>query len=226
MKIKEMDYSEKPRERAKKHGFQILTNVELVALIIRSGTKGKSALQLASEILNQVKSLTYLRSHSINDLNTSNGMGDAKSISLLAAVELSNRLSKSVVETTKTKVTSPNSVYQYMLNYKFNLHQEEFYVICLNARKEIISSKLLFVGTIETTIIHPRDIFKYAINNNATFVVFAHNHPTGNTSPSNEDIEVTSKLVSCGILMNVKVLDHIIYSLSECFSFREHDLIK
>ncbi len=223
--IKEMDYTEKPRERAKKHGFQILTNVELVALIIRSGTKGKNAIQLANEILCSVKSLSYLRSLSINDLNNSSGMGDAKSIALLAAIELSNRLSTNNLKVEKIKITSPNTIYKYMLNFKFNLHQEEFYVICLNARKEIISSKLMFVGTIETTIIHPRDIFKYAISNSATFVAFAHNHPTGNTSPSSEDIEVTSKLVSCGLLMNVKVLDHIVYSLSEYFSFREHNLI-
>ncbi len=225
MKIKEMDYIDKPRERALNFGFQSLSNAELIALIVRSGMKGKSALVLANEILATFHSIKLIRSRNIEDLCALDGMGEAKSISLLAAVELSFRISNESVTNEKKKIGQPTDIFDFMKNYKFNIYQEEFYVICLNARKEIIAARKMFVGTVETTIIHPRDIYKYAIANNSSYVVFTHNHPTGDITPSPEDIDVTKKLINCGDLMNVKVLDHIIYSSETFFSFRENGLM-
>lgn len=223
MFIKEYGIDDKPRERAKDIGFNNLKTNELIALIIRSGSKKESVLELSQIILNKYKSLSVLRSCNVNELNSIYGMGDAKSTSLLAAIELANRLDRSEVDVHKFRVGSPEHAFKYIKKYGFNTKQEEFYTICLNSRKEIIGSKLLFKGTIDSSIIHPREIFQYIIEMSSSYVLFAHNHPSRVLQPSVEDIEVTKRLYECGKLLNIIVLDHIIFSDIDYLSMKENN---
>ncbi len=225
MLIKELVSSDKPRERAKEFGFKTLTTTELVALIIRSGTKHYSAIDVASSILKQAKSLETLQNYSISKLNKIYGMGDAKSTSLLAAIELASRLNNFTQTQLKVKINSPSDIFKYMSKYNFNEKQEEFYIICLNVRREVIASKLLFKGTIDSSLIHPREIFNYVLECSASYIVLAHNHPSRNLTPSNEDISVTKKLVECGQILSVNVLDHIVFSDIDYFSLKENQLM-
>lgn len=212
MFIREVYENDKPRQRAKNIGFNNLTTVELIALIIRSGSKKESVLELSTEILNKVKSLNVLKSSTISELNAIYGMGDAKSISLLAALELANRFSNELESDKKFKILNPEYAYKYINKYGFNKKQEEFYIICLNARKEVLGSKMIFKGTVDSSIIHPREIFQYVIEMSSVYVIVAHNHPSRDLKPSDEDIEVTKRLCECGKILNVIVLDHIIFS--------------
>ncbi len=221
MFIKEFTLDDKPRERAKSIGFKNLTTTELIALIIRSGSKKESVLELSQQILKKSKNLYILRSTNINELNTIYGMGDAKSISLLAALELASRYKNEKINSATFKITNPNQAFMYMSKYEFNVKQEEFYIICLNSRKEVIGSKLIFKGTVSSSIIHPREIFQYVIEMSSSYVIFAHNHPSRNLTPSKEDIEVTKRLYECGNLLNIHVLDHIIFSDVEYLSLKE-----
>lgn len=224
MLIKELSINDKPRERAKNIGLSYLTTSELLALIIRTGTKDKSAIDIANDILSVYPNLDKLKSCKISELNKIRGMGDAKTISLLAALELSSRYKFDDNPVALYKIDSPQDIYSYLKRYQFNTRQEEFYILCLNVRREVIASKMIFKGTVESSIIHPRDIFLYALECSATFVIFAHNHPSRNLTASNEDISVTLKLDECGKLLNIKVLDHIIFSDTNYSSFKQLEI--
>ncbi len=225
MLIKELVTTDKPRERAKDLGFKTLTTAELIALIIRSGTKDNSALDVANAILKKIKHIDYLKNFNVNQLNAVHGMGDAKSTSLLAAIELASRFSSNKSSSYKHKINTPSDIFKYLKKYSFNTKQEEFYIICLNVRREVIASKLLFKGTIDSSIVHPREIFNFVLECSASFVILAHNHPSRNLAPSKEDLEVTKKLVKGGEILCIKVLDHIIFSDESCFSLKEHGLM-
>lgn len=225
MFIKEFTTDDKPRERAKNLGFKNLTTIELIALIIRSGSKKQSVLELSQKILNTNKNLYELKCSTIYELNTIYGMGDAKSISLLAALELATRFSNEELTKERFKITTPQLAFKYMSKFEFNIKQEEFYIICLNSRKEVIGSKMVFKGAIDSSVVHPREIFHYIIERSSSYVIFAHNHPSRNLTPSNEDIEVTKRLYECGKLLNVSVLDHIIFSDIDYLSLKEINVI-
>ncbi len=225
MFIKEFVLDDKPRERAKAIGFNNLTTIELIALIIRSGARKQSVLDISQTILYESKSLSELKSWSVHDLNSIYGMGDAKSIALLAALELASRFNSREITSETFVVKNPDSAFKYMGKYSFNTKQEEFYIICLNSRKEVLSSKMLFKGTIDSSIVHPREIFRYIIEEGSSFVIFAHNHPSRNLTPSIEDVEVTRRLMECGQIFNVKVLDHIVFSDIGYCSMKELNLI-
>lgn len=223
MFIREVYNSDKPRERAKDLGFNNLTTAELIALIIRSGSKKESVLELSNNILKKTKTLNVLKSCTISELNAIYGMGDAKSTSLLAALELANRFSISCKNNERFKILNPDSAYKYITKYGFNTKQEEFYIICLNTRKEVIGSKMIFKGTIDASIIHPREIFQYIIEMSSSYVILAHNHPSRNLNPSDEDIHVTKRLEECGKILNVIILDHLIFSDINYISLKQEN---
>ncbi|MFV0423950.1 MAG: RadC family protein [Bacilli bacterium] len=225
MFIKERSIKDKPRERAKDMGFEKLTTIELIALIIRSGSKRESVLELSNNILKKTKNLSILKSSKISDLNSIYGMGDAKTISLLAALELANRFSVEEVDNKKYKITTPLLAFKYIRQFNFNSKQEEFYIICLNTRKEVLGSKMIFKGTVDSAIVHPREIFQYIIEMCSSYAIIAHNHPSRNLIPSREDIEITRRLCECGEMLNIIILDHLIFSDLDYTSMKEQSLM-
>lgn len=209
---------EKPRERALKVGLGSLSDIELLALILRTGNKEVSVLELSYSILNKypIKTLGELR---LEELLEINGIGYSKAFCLLACFELNKRYVHRV--NIRQKITKPSDCFDLLMLQTYNTSQEEFYTIYLNARKELIKIIKLYVGTVDCSLIHPREVFKHAVNLSASFIIVAHNHPTGNLKPSTQDIDVTTKLIECGNIFNIAVIDHLIFSSSEFVSLRE-----
>ncbi len=217
---------EKPRERLKNCGANSLSNEELLSIILRTGTKSISVKEISQNILKEVKELNYLKDLTINKLKEIKGIGEVKAITLLASIELGKRLFTKEIVKENIKINSVDLVYQYFKDYFINLKQEHFLVIYLDTKKQLIDYKVLFIGTIDQSTVHPREIFKNAYLMSASFIICVHNHPSGISSPSNEDIIFTNKLLEISKLMLIPLLDHIIIGKNEYYSFLENDQIK
>ena len=224
-KIKDMPEDDRPREKLILKGAQNLSDAELLAILIRTGSKGQSVVLLAQSILKELGNLAVLASKSITELIKIHGIGKDKAATLVAAFELGRRVDHQSKWYSNKQITSPEdiaSIYAPLLRDEL---QEKFYIICLSSANRIIRHELLFVGTINASLVHQREIFKTAINNNAVSIILLHNHPSGNTEPSSEDINVTRKIIEAGKILDVKVFDHIIIGGNKYTSFVEKGLI-
>lgn len=224
VKIKKIPINDRPRERLINYGASSLSNEELLSILLNSGTKNISVKNLASIILSKTNNLKDLDNLSYHDLMSIKGVGTVKASIILSFLELSKRINMEVVTIIKTKLNDPSKVFDYY-KYKVNKYQEEFYCIYLDAKKRVIDNKLLFVGTVNHSMVHPRDIFKEAYNLNAAFIICVHNHPSGDVNPSHDDINVTNRIVEIGNLMGIKLVDHIIVSENNYYSFLENGKI-
>lgn len=209
MKIKELANNQKPRERLINNGSAHLSDVELLAILINTGRKGFSSLDIANELLKSVESLKQLKALSINDLNKVKGIGLYKALILKAAFELGERMHYGSLEE-KIQITSPQDVANFMMGKMEHLTQEKFIVLFLNSKNVIIKQKTIFIGTLNSSVIHPREIFSEAIKCASNAIVVLHNHPSGDTTPSKEDIRATNRLRECGEILGIDLLDHII----------------
>lgn len=209
MKIKELTNNQKPRERLINNGSAHLSDVELLAILINTGRKGFSSLDIANELLKSVESLKQLKALSINDLNKVKGIGLYKALILKAAFELGERMHSGSLEE-KIQITSPQDVANFMMGKMEHLTQEKFIVLFLNSKNVIIKQKTIFIGTLNSSVIHPREIFSEAIKCASNAIVVLHNHPSGDTTPSKEDIRATNRLRECGEILGIDLLDHII----------------
>lgn len=217
--IKDIPEKERPIEKLFEKGEKALSDSELIAIILRSGTKSKSAIDLARNILEKNKDLREINARSLKSIK---GVGEAKAASLAAALELGKRVYLNKTDN-KVKLLNAEEIFNYT-KYLFNsLKQEEFYVLYFNNKQELIETKLLFKGTINSSVVHPREIFKEAYLLSASKIVCMHNHPSGSTIPSKKDIEFTKSIVRIGSLMGVNVIDHIIVSDNKFYSFYEHN---
>lgn len=219
MSVKELKM-EAPRERAKKYGVKSLSNTELLAIILRSGSKKQTVLELAGSLLKEYQSIQNIRNARLNKLVTFDGMGEVKSITLLASLELGNRMKE---ESSPLKITIKESQDVY-LNFKDKLgceEQEHFLALYLNSKNEIIDQKELFLGTVNYSVIHPREIFKEGVLASASKVIVLHNHPSGDPTPSLEDEKVTKDLIQCGYIMGIPLIDHVIVAKNTYYSFLE-----
>lgn len=222
-KMKDIPSSERPRERLKEVGSNNLTDKELLAIILRTGTKNYSATDLAIEILKRYN-VQQLHDITINKLTKIKGIGEVKAIELLATIELGKRIF--VKKNHKlTKLTSPKLIWEDSKHLFINLKQEYFYCLYLNNRQELLERKLLFMGTINQSITHPREIFKEAYRLSASGIICMHNHPSGDLTPSKADISFTEKLVRIGNIQGIPILDHIIIGEDEYYSFYENSNI-
>lgn len=217
MLIKELPKEERPRERIAKYGASKLSNEELLSIILRCGTKNKSVKDLSNEILllGNLKDLTY------NKLLSIKGIGKVKAIEVMAIIELSKRIN-SDISISSIKIKRSMDIYN---NYKYlfdNQKQELFYCIYLNNKNIVIDKKLLFIGTINKSVVHPREIFKYAYLLSASGIICIHNHPSGDVTPSREDIKLTQAIIGIGEVQNIPVLDHIIIGNNTYFSFLDN----
>ena len=200
---------------------KLFSNEELIAIILKSGSKKHNAKELASIILNSFKNINDLKNISINKLSKIDGIGISKSCSLLAAIELGKRVYYEK-EKTNIKLNNTTKIYEYFKDIFMGLEEENFYAVYLNTKSNLISYKLLFKGTINKSIVHPREIFKWAVLESAYYIIIMHNHPSGDISPSIEDKELTISLMNIGKTMGIPVMDHIIFGKDKYYSFYEN----
>ncbi|MGF3876086.1 RadC family protein [Staphylococcus aureus] len=227
MKIKEMVTSEMPRERLLSHGAKSLSNTELLAILINTGRKGFSSIDISNELLKSASNLNELKKSSINDLIKVKGIGLQKAITLKAAFELGERMGRRA-ENNRIKITQPSDVADYMIPTMKDLTQEHFVILLLNSKNVVIKETCVFKGTLNSSIV-PREIFSIAVRENANAIIAVHNHPSGDVTPSQEDIITTMRLKECGLILGIDLLDHIIIgdnrftSLVEAGYFDEND---
>ncbi|GEN45809.1 RadC family protein [Alkalibacillus haloalkaliphilus] len=218
--IRDVPASDRPRERLIEVGPQALSNQELIAILIGSGSKGQSALSLATRLLKHFEGLLLLRDASINELTSINGIGVAKAVQLMAALELGKR-----IHTYKTSdqyvIKSPEDGANFLMEDLRGLKQEHFVALYLNTKNQIIHRRTIFIGSLNSSIVHPREVFKEAIKHSAASVICAHNHPSGDPSPSNEDVHVTRRLYESGKVVGIELLDHLVIGDHKYISMKE-----
>ncbi|MDD2181022.1 MAG: DNA repair protein RadC [Bacilli bacterium] len=225
VKIKDIPLIDRPRERLKTFGASSLSNEELLAIILKTGTKDASAKMLASKLLSEVGDIKNLVKLNFTEITKFKGIGEAKACELLSIIELSKRINNEITTIQNVKITSTIKVYKYYKDKLKNKLQEHFYCLYLDSSKRVIEDKLLFKGTLNQSIVHPREIFKEAYLLSASSIICVHNHPSGNIMPSNEDVLLTDKLVDIGNLLGIKVIDHVIVGNDNYYSFYENNLI-
>ncbi|NLN15025.1 MAG: DNA repair protein RadC [Tissierellia bacterium] len=223
--IKDLPLSERPREKLYSYGAESLSNAELLAIIIRTGHKEDTAIDLAQRILTlDKKGLAYLTNVTLEQLTKIKGIGKCKAAQILAAIELGKRISRWRAED-KIKINSPLTVANLVMDEMRFLDREHFNVVLLDTKNQLLSIENISIGTLNASIVHPRDVFRVAIKKNSNAIILLHNHPSGDPEPSNEDIRITERLVEVGNLVGIKVLDHIIIGDNRYVSFKEKNLL-
>lgn len=223
--VKEMPKEERPRERLMDKGPESLSNEELIAILLRTGDSDLSVMDLSKQVLYHLSSLEDLKRISVFELMGIRGIKEAKACTLIAAIELGKRLSNVKREQKKT-IKSAYDVYHHLWPSMSHLMQEHFLALFLNIKSELITEETIFIGTINQTLIHPREIFKTAIKLSAAAVIFVHNHPTGDSSPSKADLLATETLIQASLLMGIDLIDHIIIGKDEFYSIKDQKKIK
>jgi len=213
-------YSEFPRERLIQYGAEALSNAELLAILLRTGTKQQSALTLAESLLNKYGKLQHLFDLSVDELTKVKGIGQAKAISLLASAEISKRLAKSRLGDIVI-VRTPFDAAQYVMEDLRYQKKEFFVALFLNTKNHITGKEILSIGTLNASLVHPREVFRAAIRHSSASIICLHNHPSGDPTPSTEDITITKRLVEAGNLIGIDVLDHIIIGDGRYISLKE-----
>jgi DNA repair protein RadC len=221
--IKHWPEDERPRERLLKFGASGLSTTQLLAILLRTGGKNKNAIELAREILMRFKSLEEIEDASIAEFEGLNGMGAAKIAQLKAALELGRRfMSKEKTGISKTPCfKNSKQVYEYYMPKFRGLKKERFICSLLDTKNRVFKATVVSEGTLTSSLVHPREVFRYAIKEAAASVLFVHNHPSGDPGPSRDDIEITRRLVETGRIIGINVLDHVIIGEDRYLSLRE-----
>jgi len=222
-RIKDLPENERPRERLAKQGVSALSDAELIAIILRTGTSKENVVGLALKLLGKFN-LEKLSRVDITKLKKIFGIGEAKACQIAACFELGRRLSISKVGK-MPKINHPKDVVALISPKLAGQKREHLIGIFLNSRKRIIKEETIFIGTLNASMIHPREIFKIALDEDAVAIILVHNHPSGDLNPSNEDIKITRELVKAGKLLGITLLDHIIIERKKYFSMREKGII-
>ncbi len=222
--IRDLAPQERPREKMIQNGSETLSNAELLAILIRTGTKDYSALDLGNRILAlSDDGLGHLGQCSPEDLAKVNGIGPSKACQILAGVELGRRMTRARLMNPRI-LNHPREVAAYLIEDMKDLRQEWFRVLLLNNRKQVLGYETISVGTLNASLVHPRDVFEKAIRKNASTMILVHNHPSGNPSPSDEDRLLTKRLTAAGTLMGIEVIDHVIVGNGNYYSFKENQV--
>lgn len=221
--IRDLPFEERPRERLVKFGEQALSAQELLQLILGRGITGESVVVTAQKLLSQFGSLQKLAEASIEELSSIKGIGLAKATQVKAAFEIGRRIATQTPPYKSRELTDPKRVYTFIRGKIKDYKREHFYMIALNSRNRTISEVSL--GTLDSSLVHPREAFSEAIKNNAASVVFVHNHPSGDPKPSEDDLVTTKKLINAGEILGIAVADHIIITRNNFFSLKAQGLI-
>lgn len=221
--IKEMPVNERPRERMQHDGVHVLSNAELIGIILSSGTEKISAVELGRMVLcHQPEGLTFLRNCTVEELCNIRGIGPAKACQILAAVELGKRISLTEVNQ-RYKIKCPEDVSRLLMENMRFLQKEKFCTLLLNTKHEVMNVEEISVGSLNASIVHPREVFIPAIKKSSSAIILVHNHPSGDPTPSKEDIQITKRLIESGALIGISVLDHVIIGDNQFTSLRETD---
>ncbi|MBO0994085.1 RadC family protein [Bacillus sp. SD088] len=218
--IRDFPIADRPRERMVKTGPQSLSTQEIIAILLRTGTKSESVLQLANRLLTKFDGLMWLKEAAFEELVSIKGIGQAKAVQLVAAVELGRRISNLTYDD-RYVIKSPEDGANYVMNDMRFLTQEHFVVLYLNTKNQVVHRQTIFIGSLNASIVHPREVFKEAFRRAAASVICFHNHPSGDPTPSREDIEVTRRLAECGKMLGIEVLDHLIIGDKKYVSMKE-----
>jgi DNA repair protein RadC len=224
--IKDLPPTEKPRERLLKMGVENLSNEDLISIILRTGTKNYSVKYLSNQVLSLFNNINEMKNIELNKLISIKGIGKTKGIGLIAALELGRRVYYEGYLNKKLSIRNGKDIYTYFKYIIRDNTQERFYSIYLDTKKNIIGTKLLFIGTVNVSTIHPREIFKHAYLLSASYIICIHNHPSGDITPSDLDKEITDELVSIGNIQKIPILDHIIIGNNNYYSFYENGEIR
>ena len=222
MNFKNLPNEEKPRERLFLYGSSTLSNEELLMILLKTGTKEISVKELAGEILEKCQNIRNLKNMTYQNLIQIKGIGKVKAIEILALIELSKRIQEKVSLKELLDCTNPTNIIEYFHELFIDKKQEEFYVLYLDNKKRYLDKKKLFIGSINTSIAHPREIFKNAYLLSASFIICIHNHPSGDPTPSKEDEIITQKLIEIGKLHAIYLIDHLIIGSNCYYSFYEN----
>lgn len=225
MLIKEMHNADRPRERLMNYGADKLTNQELLGIIINTGSREESSVTVANRIIQNMKSIRELRSLTYQELISVKGIGEAKAITILAVIEVAIRMHTHSLEE-DVFIKSPEDVSDFLMEKMRYYQQEHFVVLYLSTKNMVIHQETMFKGSLNTSIVHPREVYKEAVKRSAAAIICVHNHPSGDPSPSREDIEVTKRLHECGEMIGVDFLDHVIIGAGKYISLKEMNYIK
>lgn len=222
--IKEMPIEERPRERFLKYPIDTIKTEELIAIILRTGSKNESVIELSKKVLYSYRNLKTISSAPLKDLTKIKGIGLSKAIQIKAAIELGKRTQLESFDTV-VKLVSPEAIFLFLKDHLEMKMQEHFIAIYLNTKGELIKKETLFIGSLNSSLVHPREVFKYAVIHSAAAIIIAHNHPSGDPTPSKNDIEVTNVIKENSKMMDILLMDHVIIGRNRYFSFKEKGLL-
>jgi len=222
--VHDLPLGERPRERLLKLGSEALSAQEILALILGRGIKGESVMVTSQRLLSKFGNLKGVANASVEELSEIRGIGLAKAAQIKAAAELSKRLETVAEESQKPAIKSPEDVATIVRSQLKGKKKEHFLVLCLDTRNRLINYKPVSMGSLDTSVVHPREVFKEAISSSAASVIFVHNHPSGDPEPSKEDIELTKRLAKAGEIVGIDVLDHIIVCDRSYLSLKARNL--
>jgi len=225
--VRDLPQSDRPRERLLRLGPEALSSAELLAIIMRTGARGDSVLMTSQKLLSELGNLQSIAQASVAEICRVRGIGEAKAIEIKAALELGKRLYDPDyrLDGPGKPVQTPEEAYKSMQSKLSGKKKEHFYVLCLNTRGRVNDTRQVSIGNLDSSLVHPREVFKDAISTYASTVIFVHNHPSGDLEPSAEDINLTKRLVEAGELLGIPVIDHIIVSDKGYTSLKSRNLI-
>lgn len=222
--LRDLPQEERPRERMIQSGAEALSHAELLAILLRTGTKQESALLLAQRLLNQLGSLSKLADMSLMELTKIKGIGPAKALQLLAGLELGRRMSR-IRHTDSSSVRRPEDAADLVMESMRHLRKEHFVCLFLNTKNRVLAQETVSIGTLDASLVHPREVFRAAMKHGAASMICIHNHPSGDPTPSREDVDITKRLMEAGELVGIEVLDHIVIGDNQYVSLKERGLV-
>lgn len=218
--LKDLPEEDRPRERMMHAGAEALSHAELLAILLRTGTKNESALLVAQRILNYIGSLHKLADMSYMELTEIKGIGTAKALQLLAGLELGRRMARSRMDE-QAAIRRPQDAAHLVMESMRYYKREHFICLFLNTKNKVLAQETISIGTLDASLVHPREVFRAAIRHGSASVVCLHNHPSGDPTPSEEDIWITKRLMEAGELVGIEVLDHIVIGDQRYVSLKE-----
>ncbi|MBY9079391.1 DNA repair protein RadC [Paenibacillus sp. HN-1] len=222
--LRDLPHEERPRERMMHYGAESLSQAELLAILLRTGTRRESAIHMAQRILGEAGGIRGLSDLSIEELTQMKGIGPAKAVQLKAGIELGRRMANSRMDRAVI-IRSPHDAAAILTEQLRYLQKEHFVCLFLNTKNHVIAQETLSMGSLNASIVHPREVFRAAIKCSSASIICAHNHPSGDPTPSPEDISLTRRLLEAGEIVGIDVLDHLIIGDSEFVSMKEKGLM-